>query len=239
VIVKQDIGSRIFSIRKDRKLNQDEFAKSIGITQQALSLIEKGSSLPSLEVLQKITSIYCISYSDILDENCPPLTDKIAPHSAPHSKNNAVHSVVKGSPKILDVQEKDMEGSSGIPYYEMLPVSAGDITAFLKEAKPTSHINLPQISDCQAVLPVYGSSMKGVVEQGDLIAVQELHSRNEYDPTVPYLVITEEHRMIKYLRMDATNEEIIWATSTNHEPIKLSAGNIKMVYAIKCVIRFF
>jgi phage repressor protein C with HTH and peptisase S24 domain len=98
---------------------------------------------------------------------------------------------------------------------------------------------MPQIADCEAVLPVYGSSMKGVIEPGDLIAIKEIRSRDEFDPTVPYMVITEEHRMVKYLRVDEENQSIIWAESTNHAKIRLAADNIKKVYAIKCVIRFF
>lgn len=128
---------------------------------------------------------------------------------------------------------------SGIPYYEQLPASAGDFPSFLNQAKPTSHIDLPQITDCIAVLPVYGSSMKGVIEPGDLIAIKEVMGRGEFDPALPYLVITEEHRMIKYLHVDEVDDSIIWAESTNHAKIKLHAENIKIVYAIKCVIRFF
>ena len=129
--------------------------------------------------------------------------------------------------------------SDGVPLYDTLPASAGDFLAYLDNAKPTSYLNMPQIADCEAVLPVYGSSMKGVIEPGDLIAIKEIRSRDEFDPTVPYMVITEEHRMVKYLRVDEENQSIIWAESTNHAKIRLAADNIKKVYAIKCVIRFF
>lgn len=81
--------------------------------------------------------------------------------------------------------------------------------------------------------------MKGVIEPGDLIAIKEIRSRNEFDPSIPYMVITDEHRMIKYLHMDPEDESLVWAESTNHAKIKLHVDNIKTVYAIKCVIRFF
>ncbi len=144
--------------------------------------------------------------------------------------------------KKVDVQHEDksvMNNVSGIPFYEQLYATAGNFTDLLNTSKPSSFINLPQIEDCTAVLPVYGSSMKGLIEPGDLIAIKELAGRSEFDPTVPYLVITNEHRMIKYLRADESDPETIWAESTNHKPFRIEAHNILYVYAIKCVIRFF
>lgn len=128
---------------------------------------------------------------------------------------------------------------SGVPFYENLPSIAGDIPTYIMDAKPTSFIDLPQLSDCIAVLPVYGSSMKGVIEPGDLIAIKEVLSRNQFDPALPYLVVTDEHRMVKFLRTDEIDKDIIWAESSNHSRIKLHVDIIKMVYAIKCVVRFF
>lgn len=147
-------------------------------------------------------------------------------------------TLYKGVP-ILNEDRDALISTTGVPYYEMLPASAGDFVVFLSKAKPISFINLPQLIDCIAVFPVFGSSMKGIVEPGDLIAIKEIKSRNEFDPALPYLIITDEHRMIKYLHMDEDDNSIIWAESTNLAKIKLQTENIKMVYAIKCVIRFF
>jgi phage repressor protein C with HTH and peptisase S24 domain len=147
--------------------------------------------------------------------------------------------LIKTEPGAHGVVEGIEDYSLGIPYYDILPASAGNLTAFLDQAKPTSYINLPQLKDCIAILPVYGSSMKGVVEPGDLIAIKEILTRNEFDPAMPYLVITEEHRMVKYLHVDEKDDNVIWAESTNHSKIRLAADSIKKVYAIKCVIRLY
>jgi len=126
----------------------------------------------------------------------------------------------------------------GIPYYD-LPASAGDLTVQLVDAKPISYIDLPQLSGCTAILPVYGSSMKGIVEPGDLIAIKEIQTRDQFDPAMPHLVITDEYRMIKYLRADPDDSSVIWAESTNHQKIRLAAESIKMVYAIKGIVRIY
>jgi len=141
--------------------------------------------------------------------------------------------------KILVKNKKTLIPDNGIPFYENLPASAGDFNAFFDQKIPTSFLDIPQLKGCDAILPVYGTSMKGIIEAGDLVAIKEIKSRNEFDPSLPYLVITDEHRMIKYLRVDDEDESIIWAESSNHHKIKLLAENIKKVYAIKGLIRFF
>ena len=49
-----DIGKAIKELRIKDAATQIEFAKSIGITQSYLSLIEKGHKKPSLEVIEKV-----------------------------------------------------------------------------------------------------------------------------------------------------------------------------------------
>ena len=52
-----NIGEAIRNLRKNKLMNQEEFAASVGITQSYLSLIEKGHKQPSLEVLQQMADI--------------------------------------------------------------------------------------------------------------------------------------------------------------------------------------
>jgi transcriptional regulator with XRE-family HTH domain len=63
---KQSISKRILEIRKKNKLNQIDFADSIEITQQSLSQVENGIIAPSLDIILKITSKYCISHEWLL-----------------------------------------------------------------------------------------------------------------------------------------------------------------------------
>ena len=63
---KQAISERILTIRKSKSLNQSTFAESLGISQQALSQLEKGKILPSLDVLSNLTTKYDKSYDYIL-----------------------------------------------------------------------------------------------------------------------------------------------------------------------------
>lgn len=58
-----NIGQGIRTLRKNKLMNQENFASSLGITQSYLSLIEKGHRKPSLEVLQKMSDILNIPLS--------------------------------------------------------------------------------------------------------------------------------------------------------------------------------
>ena len=94
MIDKQLVADRIVSIRKGNKLTQVAFAKSLDISQQSLSQIENGIVLPSIEILQKLTSKYCIEYDFILDKNYrildeqggDPIDQKGGLQRGPHSE---------------------------------------------------------------------------------------------------------------------------------------------------------
>lgn len=60
------IGERIKFIRKERKLNQIEFSRSINISQGRLSEIEKDICKPSADTLISMAQIYSVNLNWIL-----------------------------------------------------------------------------------------------------------------------------------------------------------------------------
>ena len=61
-------GERIRSIRNDMKLSRASFANIVGMSEDALGLIERGESTPRLENLTKIASSLNIPASKLLDD---------------------------------------------------------------------------------------------------------------------------------------------------------------------------
>jgi transcriptional regulator with XRE-family HTH domain len=62
---KRAIGKRIREIRLiDLEMNQTEFAKAVGTTQAIISRIEKGLTLPTMEVLCQILDLATNRTSD-------------------------------------------------------------------------------------------------------------------------------------------------------------------------------
>ena len=60
------IGQRIREIRLEKKLNQSDFGKSISVSQDTISLWERGKSLPNTEFIILICKIYGVSANYLL-----------------------------------------------------------------------------------------------------------------------------------------------------------------------------
>ena len=58
-------------LRKKHNYTQDELAKKLDISRQAVSKWETGAAIPDLEVLLKISKLYGITINDILEPNIP------------------------------------------------------------------------------------------------------------------------------------------------------------------------
>ena len=60
------LANRLVKIRKEMRQNQTDFAWAIGISVEALSLIERQKYNPSLETLQKIAAYTGLTVSELL-----------------------------------------------------------------------------------------------------------------------------------------------------------------------------
>ena len=64
------ISQRIIKLRTDRRMNQFEFAKYLGIKQPTLSAYERDVTNPSIDVLQLISDKCNVSIGWLLGERC-------------------------------------------------------------------------------------------------------------------------------------------------------------------------
>ena len=120
---------------------------------------------------------------------------------------------------------------SGVPYYEDLPVSAGQFEVLLQEAKPNGYINIPELR-AQALFPVVGCSMKPEINPGDVVGVESINNWDMIDPDKIYMIITNDDRMIKHLEIDDDDPEVLWCVSPNYKRFRISKNNIKAIYRI-------
>ncbi len=59
-------------LRKSHNYTQGDLAKRLGISRQAVSKWETGTTIPDLEILLKISKLYNITINDILEPNIQP-----------------------------------------------------------------------------------------------------------------------------------------------------------------------
>lgn len=65
-ISKTEIGTRFRQIRKRGNLTQIEFAKPLEVTPSTVSQIEKGSMLPSIELIVKVIKLYDTTFDYLI-----------------------------------------------------------------------------------------------------------------------------------------------------------------------------
>lgn len=59
--IKNEVGNKLFELRKEKGLKQEDVAQAVGITRASLSYYEKGERSVDIEVLYKLCRFYDIS----------------------------------------------------------------------------------------------------------------------------------------------------------------------------------
>ncbi len=89
---------RIKQLREEKKLSQLEFAKKINLTQQSISLYEKGDREPSLDVLVSISDFFHVSTDYLLGKSNLRNPEKII-------RNHLINSSIKLNVNGLNKEE--------------------------------------------------------------------------------------------------------------------------------------
>lgn len=90
-------------IRKERGLNQSEFAKIIGVAQNTVSNWENGNRLIDAEKLQKISSLFNVSIDYLLGRTDNPSSP------APAEDNELSKVDIMISSEVKDLSDKDKQ----------------------------------------------------------------------------------------------------------------------------------
>lgn len=69
------IARHLQFLRKSHNYTQEDIAKKLGISRQAVSKWETGTAVPDLEVLLNISRLYDITINDILEPGMQKITD--------------------------------------------------------------------------------------------------------------------------------------------------------------------
>lgn len=198
------VKDRMLALVDYTKLSKRKFQESIGVSNSYIQNISEGIGA---DILNRIT----IQYPEV-----------------------NTHWLITGEGKMLrEGSEYEMKETPqiGVPYYEELPVSAGQLEVLLQNSKPTGYIDIPGLR-AQALFPVVGCSMKPEINPGDVVGVETLNNWDSIDPDKVYMIITSDDRMIKHLELDDEDGEILWCVSPNYKRFKIAKSNIKAIYRI-------
>ena len=67
--LRQKFGKHLREIRAQRQMTQEQFAETLGISVDFLSLIERGRNAPSFETLDRIAKTLKVSVADLFTFN--------------------------------------------------------------------------------------------------------------------------------------------------------------------------
>ena len=209
--MENTVLQRIRTIIENEGLNINSFSTKINVPRTTIkSMFEKNTN-PSFEQLSKIIDAFT-SYS--------------------------IDWIIRGKGQMLKDTTSQYQLSNeftegAIPYYDNLPVSAGqfDLATYHQDEKPTGYIKIPGVS-AKGLFPVIGCSMKPDINPGDVVGLSNIDRWEMVDPDKVYLIVTKDDRMIKHLMIDETDKEILWCISPNYPKFSIRKDEIIYIYRI-------
>ena len=136
-------------------------------------------------------------------------------------------------PAVIEVVEQ------GTPVYD-IDATCGDLSRpiVFTDEHIIGHVSLPNVSPNAVIVRANGDSMEPHINDGDWIAVREVFNFNELYYGQVYLVITEELRLLKYLRKDEDEQNYILLRSENdrYDDIRLAKSSIRSLFIVENVL---
>ncbi|GFE79254.1 hypothetical protein GCM10011487_12540 [Steroidobacter agaridevorans] len=83
------LGRRITQLRKSRGYTQAEFARALGVSQQAVFAYELGDRRASVMIVERIATLYRISVDEVIGrvpERKPPPNRRLSPRAMRHAE---------------------------------------------------------------------------------------------------------------------------------------------------------
>jgi phage repressor protein C with HTH and peptisase S24 domain len=94
------------------------------------------------------------------------------------------------------------------------------------------------VSPTAAIIRANGDSMEPHIHDGDWIAVREVKNMNVLYYGQVYVVITDELRLLKYLRRDEDEQHyvILRSENKNYDDIRLAKSEIRHLFIVENIL---
>ncbi|MBR2343644.1 MAG: helix-turn-helix transcriptional regulator [Clostridia bacterium] len=106
---------KIVILRKTKGLTQDEFAKAVGVSRQAVYKWESGQSYPEVAKLLEIKALFAISIDDLLDDSFEvALPEKKKRRRAPKAVEASPAVEVEAAPAVEEAPAAEVEAAPAV-----------------------------------------------------------------------------------------------------------------------------
>lgn len=197
------IKDRVVAVLKHIGMNVNRASKMLGIPQRTLNRqVNEGGNISMDLVYAILNNVPEISSAWLIAGEGPMLVGEEAPS--------------------IDT----------VPFYEDLPLSAGNRDAFNPaQEKPSAFFSIPT---CQAdfYFPVSGSSMEPEFNDGDVVGVKRVDRSEGIVHGAVYMIVTNENRMIKRCYHDNNDPNLIWCVSPNYPSFPINKNDVCALFKV-------
>ena len=197
------IKDRVVAVLKHIGMNVNRASKMLGIPQRTLNRqVNEGGNISMDLVYAILNNVPEISPAWLIAGEGPMLVGEEAPS--------------------IDT----------VPFYEDLPLSAGNRDAFNPaQEKPSTFFSIPT---CQAdfYFPVSGSSMEPEFNDGDVVGVKRVERSEGIVHGAVYMIVTNENRMIKRCYHDNNDPNLIWCVSPNYPSFPIHKNDVCALFKV-------
>ncbi len=224
---------KIKEVRERLGLNQSDFARVLGVSQNNISKYESG-----------LTKFTPNSYIEFLIEKGYDI----------HTLFNDEQQLEKRKPRETILQEPKCEyvmrsdkrvESQVVPLFD-LEAAAGLVELFnhYNEKTPIDYISIPNLPKCDGAVFVTGDSMYPLLKSGDIIIYKQIHNIDEGIFWGEMYLISiqlddEEFISVKYIQKSEKGEDFIKLVSqnSNHQSKDVRKDRIRALAMVKASIR--
>jgi len=208
------------TLKKHKDISMYQIAHKISYAPQSFSRIKAGLQNIPLKWIHKICETYNINKDFIFFNQAPMFVEE---KQAKVIENETGKSVVP-----VKIAQK-------IPYYDAY-LTAGMIKKFGDNViNPAYFISIPYFVDCTLAIRVSGDSMYPRYRSGDIVVCKHIQDKNLIMHGEPYVVITPDYCVVKYLTPHPTdnNKVILKSENPKFAPSPVSKKDILQLYIIK------
>lgn len=204
----KSITQRIKIILKEKNISETELSSLIGMSQRTVNNYINESRKVSFEFVENLVRTFELNANWLI--------------------TGEGEMYIDNTPVLQDEKAK-----GAIPYYADLPVSAGraGLSQAGQEENPSGYMSIPNVS-AESIFPVIGCSMLPRIKAGDVIGVNRVNRWERVEPDKIYMIITNDERMLKRLRIDNEDNNILWCVSDNYQEFKIYKSEILNIYHV-------
>jgi len=220
------LSSNLKSLRKNRKMSQEDVAQKLQFTRSSYSGYENGVAEPSVENLVKLSNYFKIPLDDMIKKDLSILSE-----TEWEAINKGVYVDVKGHKlRILtaSVSEQNEEVIEMIPEKARAGYTLGYADPDYIKVLPTFQLPFLKKDRKYRSFPISGDSMPPV-SSGSQVIGEYLQNWDTIKNGKPYIVITKEDGIVfKIINRVSGRADVLQLSSTNpmYKPYFVNVNDI-------------